>query len=58
MHKCGMHDCDCIRARELAWAGAQVNEFGQCPRQLFQAPHPPRLACLPLDGNGAPSALH
>ena len=23
---------------------AQINEFGQCPRQLFRKPHPPRLA--------------
>lgn len=25
----------------------QVNEFGQCPRQLFKQPHPPRLVCPP-----------
>ena len=36
--------------------GAQVNEFGQCPRQLFQAPHPPRLASPSERGNGAPPA--
>lgn len=24
---------------------AQINEFGQCPRQLFSQPHPRRLAC-------------
>ena len=22
-----------------------VNEFGQCPRQLFEGPHPRRLSC-------------
>lgn len=31
----------------------QVNEFGQCPRQLFQAPHPPRLACPAMSSSGA-----
>ena len=36
--------------------GMQVNEFGQCPRQLFQAPHPPRLASPSERGNGAPPA--
>ena len=30
----------------------QVNEFGQCPRQLFQAPHAPRLACPALSSSG------
>jgi len=57
MHRRGTHDCKCIRPRERARAGAQVNEFGQCPRQLFLAPHPPRLASTLLDGDGAPSAL-
>ncbi|DBA77988.1 hypothetical protein WJX77_012160 [Trebouxia sp. C0004] len=26
---------------------SQINEFGQCPRQLFKEPHPPRSACPP-----------
>lgn len=32
----------CLLPRAL-----QVNEFGQCPRQLFKQPHPPRLVCPP-----------
>eukprot|EP00884_Botryococcus_braunii_P015365 jgi/Botrbrau1/2511/Bobra.0079s0003.1 len=30
---------------------AQINEFGQCPRQIFSRPHPPRLVCSPADGD-------
>jgi len=28
----------------------QINEFGQCPRQLFSHPHPGRLVCPPAPG--------
>ena len=30
-------------AAERAAAEAQINEFGQAPRKLFSAPHPPRM---------------
>lgn len=30
---------------EQAALEVQINEFGQCPRQIFHAPHPPRLVC-------------
>mmetsp|Transcript_69344 Transcript_69344/g.219414 ORF Transcript_69344/g.219414 Transcript_69344/m.219414 type:complete len:385 (+) Transcript_69344:204-1358(+) len=32
---------------ELAAKEAQVNEFGQTPKQVFRAPHPPRLYTAP-----------
>ncbi len=35
---------DPVRRRALE---AQINEFGQCPRQVFREPHPPRLAAPP-----------
>lgn len=31
--------------RERMALESQINEFGQCPRQLFSTPHPPRLVC-------------
>lgn len=31
---------------ERAALEVQVNEFGQCPSQIFSAPHPPRLVSL------------
>ena len=31
--------------RERLAVEAQINEFGQCPRRLFHAAHPRRLAC-------------
>ena len=34
-----------VSAQERAALESQINEFGQCPRQLFALPHPPRLAC-------------
>lgn len=34
-----------VSAQERAALESQINEFGQCPRQLFARPHPPRLAC-------------
>ena len=42
--------------REQAALEVQINEFGQCPRQIFHVPHPPRLVCpdYSQDG-GAPS---
>ncbi|CAK0760340.1 hypothetical protein CVIRNUC_002763 [Coccomyxa viridis] len=40
---------------EQAALEVQINEFGQCPRQIFHAPHPPRLVCpdIPKAGEGA-----
>ncbi len=32
---------------ERAAVEAQVNEFGQCPRQIFTQPHPQRAVCPP-----------
>lgn len=41
-------DIDAIAdPRERAALEAQVNEFGQCPAQLFTEPHPPRCAAPP-----------
>ena len=34
-------------AVELQALETQVQEFGQCPAQLFSDPHPPRLVCPP-----------
>ena len=41
-------------ARERAALEMQINEFGQCPRQIFRGPHAPRLVCPPvqLPGGG------
>lgn len=33
--------------RERRALESQINEFGQCPRQLFVAAHPPRLESPP-----------
>lgn len=35
---------------------AQINEFGQCPRQIFVRPHPPRLVCPPADKGSSTAA--
>lgn len=32
-------------ARERHALEVQINEFGQCPRQIFEGPHPSRLVC-------------
>ncbi|KAL3135309.1 hypothetical protein ABBQ32_007505 [Trebouxia sp. C0010 RCD-2024] len=34
-----------VDKQQRAALESQINEFGQCPRQLFIEPHPPRLAC-------------
>ena len=39
--------------REQAAVEVQINEFGQCPRQIFRAPHPPRLTCPEYPKPGA-----
>ena len=31
--------------RHRAALEVQINEFGQCPRQIFSTPHPSRLVC-------------
>ena len=44
-HACLMH---CSQPCWLACSFAvQINEFGQCPRQLFKHKHPQRLVCPP-----------
>jgi hypothetical protein len=40
-------------ARERAALEMQINEFGQCPRQIFRSPHAPRLVCPPVQLPGA-----
>ncbi|KAK9828528.1 hypothetical protein WJX72_000603 [[Myrmecia] bisecta] len=52
--------------RTRAALETQIAEFGQCPRQIFHAPHPPRLVCpdlalpgvagLPLSPHSRPSS--
>ena len=37
-----------VDAEERAALEMQINEFGQCPRQLFLQPHPKRLVCPPV----------
>ena len=32
-------------ARQRVALELQINEFGQCPRQIFKTPHPSRLVC-------------
>ena len=32
-------------ARQRVALELQINEFGQCPRQIFMTPHPSRLVC-------------
>ena len=39
--------------REQAALEVQINEFGQCPRQIFRTPHPPRLTCPEYPKPGA-----
>lgn len=34
-----------VSRRERAALEVQINEFGQCPRQIFFSPHAPRLVC-------------
>jgi factor associated with neutral sphingomyelinase activation len=45
-----------VDPRERQALEAQINEFGQCPRQLFLGPHPPRLACPPSKSDDVPAA--
>jgi len=40
--------------REQAALEVQINEFGQCPRRIFHAPHPPRLTCPEYPKAGVP----
>jgi factor associated with neutral sphingomyelinase activation len=41
----GMVDMDKIKdPLEKASLKCQINEFGQCPRQIFKMPHPARNA--------------
>lgn len=39
--------------RERRALESQINEFGQCPQQLFVAAHPPRLESPPHKAGNA-----
>lgn len=41
---------------ERAALEVQINEFGQCPRQIFHSPHAPRLVCPPAPNIGQEGA--
>ena len=44
--------------RERRALESQINEFGQCPRQLFRDPHPPRLVSpRPVEGTKLPTGM-
>ena len=36
-------DLSSVSRQHCAALDAQINEFGQCPQQLFTLPHPPRI---------------
>jgi len=46
-------DIAAAEPRERRVLEAQVNEFGQCPTQLFTEPHPPRRVSPPWSAPGA-----
>lgn len=41
----GATEAGLVSRQERAALEVQINEFGQCPRQIFHSPHAPRLIC-------------
>ena len=53
----GSGETGLMSRHERAALEVQINEFGQCPRQIFHSPHAPRIVCPPVPDIGRSSTL-